>query len=53
MAKTFEPPQEDENIIGYDAERSPKEWIVENFVTNSEYTQLNKKPIGKKDELKF
>ncbi len=34
MAKTFEPPQEDESIIRYYAKQSIDEWIAEHFVSN-------------------
>ena len=31
MTKTFEPPEEDENVIRYDGEQSIDEWIISNF----------------------
>lgn len=34
MAKTFEPPQADENVVRYSANQSIDEWIAKHFVTN-------------------
>jgi predicted kinase len=34
MAKTFELPQKDENVVKYSANQSIDEWIAEHFVTN-------------------
>ncbi|NJR44554.1 MAG: ATP-binding protein [Hyellaceae cyanobacterium CSU_1_1] len=34
MAKTFEPPQADENVVRYSVNQSIDEWIAKHFVTN-------------------